>query len=182
MPITQSRMLNLIKAADAYASTLHSLTRFISDTASAIPPDAPSDTLLTALQNIQQFSALSTIPQDLLTLLAEEKAHFKLNATRNERHARRAKLKRQGLFTPQSLPPIPSPTTSKQMPLLSDIELARLGVDFGLTEQKLKMNEQHKEWGMPIPYPDVFDNSIPLSDEHKRHLKLPVESSDSDLF
>lgn len=182
MPITQSRMQNLIKAVDSYASTLHALTRFISETASAIPPEASPADLLTAITNIQQFSALSTVPQDLLTLVAEEKAHFKLNANRNERHARRARLKRKGLAKPAQLPPIPSVTTSGEMPLLSNVELARLGIDFVLSGHKIKMNEQHKEWGMPIPYPDIHDNSIPLTDEHKRHLGLPTESDDADLF
>lgn len=185
MPISQSRMLNLIKAVDAYSSTLHSLTSFISSTASAIPPDPPPAILLSAITNIQQFAALAAVPQSLLTCVAEEKAHFKLNAARNERHARRAKRKRlaQRDLSP-NLPPIPShqlaPANSPA--ILSDIELAKLGVDFTLSGHKIEINNFYLEQGLPAPYPDQHDNSIPLTPDHKRHLGLPVEDDDSSLF
>lgn len=180
MPISQTRMLNLIKAIDSYSSTLHALTRFISNTASAIPPNPPPDMLLSAISNIQQFAALSTVPNDLLTLVAEERAHFKLNAARNERHALRAKKKRLA-HSPRSMPQIPQQHFAPTSSPLSDIELARLGVDFVLSGQKLEINQFYLEQGLPAPYPDHLDNSTPLTDDHKRHLGLPVES-DEDIF
>lgn len=181
MPISQSRMLNLIKAIDAYASTHHTLTKFIADTATAIPPQPSADILLTALQNIQQFAALSAVPQHLLTIVAEEKAHFKLNAARNERHARRSKLKRQGL-RPAQLPAQPAPPAQTEFIPLSDVQLARQGLDIGLAAHKLKINQDWEALGQRAPFPDIY-NDEPLTLDHKIHLGLAKpEDFDTDLF
>ena len=179
MPISQTRMLNLIKAIDAYSTTLRSLTSFISHTAATIQPNAPADFLLTAITNIQQFAALSSVPQNLLTCVAEEKAHFKLNAARNERHALRAKKKRLAAQKPTSNQPPQLPAPNLETQILSDIQLAALGIDFALSNHKLQINRFYLEQGLPVPYPDHLDNSIPLTDDHKRHLNLPVETDDS---
>ena len=127
MPIKQKRITTLLEAADAFSSTLRAATTFINETAAALSPDSDRETLLTAIQNIQQYFALTSIPHRLIEAIAEEKAHFKLNKTRNERHARRSKLKRQG-FTQKPLPALPTP---QQPVTLSDVELAKLGYDIG---------------------------------------------------
>lgn len=164
MPIKQERMLTLLEAADAFSTTLRAASAFINETASAITPDSDRETLLTAIQQIQQYFALTSIPHRLLEAIAEEKAHFKLNRARNERHARRSKLKRAGLRP--ATPALPAPPTFQQHPPLSDIELARQGYDDSLTSKKIEINAVHRASNLPEPYLDPYDNSIPLLPDH----------------
>jgi hypothetical protein len=179
MPIKQERMLILLEAADAFSTTLRAASTFISDTASTITPETPRETLLQAIHNIQQYFSLASIPHRYIEAIAEEKAHFKLNKTRNERHARRSKLKRLGLKPTQL--PNPNPPRSSETITLSDVELAKHGHDAQLTNHKLQINAQYREARMTEPYPDVYDTSIPLTLEHQIGLGLiaPPESDDS---
>lgn len=173
MPIKQERMLTLLEAADAFSNTLRAATTFINETAATITPDSDRATLLQALHNIQQYFALSSIPHRLIEAIAQEKAHFKLNRARNERHARRSKLKRQG-FEQKPLPNVPTPRESQPI-ALSDLELARQGHNAALTSQKIAINQLHKDHNMPEPYADVYDDS-PLLPDHT------TPQSDDSLF
>lgn len=179
MPIKQERILILLEAADAFSTTLRAASTFISDTASTITPETPRETLLEAIHNIQQYFALASIPYRYVEAIAQEKAHFKLNRARNERHARRSKLKRLGL-KPTPLPQ-PNPPRASETITLSDLELARHGHDAQLTNHKIQINAEHRAAHMPEPYPDVYDNSIHLTLEHQIGLGLiaPPESDDS---
>lgn len=181
MPIKQERMIALLSAADSLSQTIKNAATFVSTTASAIPPSPSPDELLTALQAIQSYMALISIPHQHLEAIATEKAHFKLNEARNKRHAARARRNRTSsplpAPTPTTAPPNTSPPNTSQPAILSDIELARLGVDFAMADQKMAINEYHSARNMVIPYPDPYDDSVPLTDEHKRYLGLPVETS-----
>lgn len=182
MPIKQERMLTLLEAADAFSTTLRAASTFINETASTITPDSDRETLFQAIHNIQQYFALATIPHRFIEAIAEEKAHFKLNRTRNERHARRSKLKRAGL-KPVSLPS-PSHKSAVEPITLSDMDLAKLGHDSTLTTHKLKINADHAAMNLPEPYLDPYDNSTPLTLEHQIGLGLiaPADLSDDSLF
>lgn len=68
-----------------------------------------------------------------------------------------------------------------QIRIWSKEEMERYG-DTELAGHKFQINKFYEENKMPSPYPDPYDNSIPLADEHKRHLGLPVEEDDSSFL
>jgi len=205
-------MLALIKIADAFKDQLLFQTRLISSTIRDLPPNpAPAD-LLAAIQTLQHLANATTLDPNALELLATEKAHFKLNATRNNRLAAKARIRRGqdadqlGRTAPASIQrhvtagydeffqkstagAIPKTEISKPpftgaaaayntTRLLSDEELAK-HTNIELAEQKIEINKFHTDMNMPEPYPDVYDDSIPLSDDHKRHLGIPTPPSSS---
>lgn len=65
--------------------------------------------------------------------------------------------------------------------VLSDEQLAQY-MDIELAENKMKINKFCESVKTPAPYPDPYDDSIPLLPEHKRHLGLPVDDDDASPF
>lgn len=208
MAITQTRMLALIKIADDFKTQLLSTNRTVLDIIRALPIQPSPEELLSTIQSIQHLHLQLTINPQALEILSTERAHFKLNQRRNTRQMLRARKKR-GLDLDNAPPrnTAPHAITVKEsnystffdkpdqklftgavaqyntVKPLSDADLsaqlASIGIDMKVVEQKIAMNAQHKEWNMAIPYPDPYDDSIPLSDDHKRHLGLPVDDDDS---
>lgn len=204
-------MLALIKIADNFKDQLLFINRTIHSVFSEIPPNPSPVELLSAIQAFQTIAQEITINSNALEILATEKAHFKLNAARNARHAARARQKRgsetrnantapdmlgrhvpesyERFFQKSTVGAIPVPQTPRarftgatavynKVSILSDEDLAKIH-DEELSAQKIKLNKIHKEANMPEPYPDWGDNSVPLTDEHKRALGLPVDSDDA---
>lgn len=86
--------------------------------------------------------------------------------------------------------PTPAPRTEiysgaamaySKVRILSDEELAQY-TDMELAGHKIEINKFYESVKSPAPYPDVYDDSIPLSADHKRHLGLPVEDDDDSPF
>ena len=94
MAISQTRMLALLKISSDFKDLLLSTHRNISDTIRALPPRPTPDELLSAIQAIQSITNLITINPQALEILANENAHFKLNAQRNMRQMLRTRAKR----------------------------------------------------------------------------------------
>jgi len=65
--------------------------------------------------------------------------------------------------------------------ILSDEQLSDF-TDIKLASQKVEINKFCESKKMPPYYADVYDDTVPLADDHKRYLGLPVESDDSSLF
>lgn len=212
MAITQTRMLALIKAADDFREKLLFAEKFIQQTFAEIPRNPTLDEALSAIHTVQHFLAQLAISPQHLDTIATERAHFTANASRNARHALRARIKRNqsDSFNParstapdnigaktartfdQHLKPkgatlrfhdIPAEFTQTQKPVeppkvLSDKQLAQYG-DMDLAGHKLEINKFYESLKQPAPYPDYYDDSIPLAPEHKRHLQIPVDEDDS---
>lgn len=151
MAISQSRLISLIAAADDYRQALFSLkeqafalSRNVRER--TISPSAALDGLLIELQQVE--SRLKFPIQSTATL-AEERAHFRSNAKRNESAAKRAKRKRReagmkempptrlGLMVQPNLQP-------GQTQFVSAINTKSLDaeVEAALAEQRLKEMEQ----------------------------------------
>lgn len=80
--------------------------------------------------------------------------------------------------------PKPAPTTKiypgaaapySQIVLLPDDQLP----DLNLANHKIEINNFCKKRNSPEPYPDPYDDSIPLTLDHKIHLNLPTDNDDS---
>lgn len=214
MAITQTRMLALIKIADEFKDQLLFTNRTIASIFSDLPANPSPADLLSAIQSFQSIAQSITLNANALEILATEKAHFKLNATRNARHAARARQKRGSDSRPANTAPdmlgrhvpdgygqffqkstagaIPVPQSQRarftgatavynQVTPISDAELAKIH-DEELANQKIKLNKLAEASNMPEPYPDWADSSVPLSDDHKRALGLPVAEDDDSLF
>ncbi len=69
-------------------------------------------------------------------------------------------------------------TPYRKVQVLSDEQLAQY-MDLELAENKMKINKFCESVKMPAPYPDPLDDSVPLSDDHKRHLGLPIDDDDA---
>lgn len=65
--------------------------------------------------------------------------------------------------------------------ILSDEQLNKL-TDMKLAAHKQEINAFCASHKMPPAYPDPYDDSIPLANEHKRHLGLPVDDDDASPF
>lgn len=209
MAISQSRMLALIKIADDFKTQLLSTNRAVLDLIRALPIQPTPEELLTTIQAVQHLHLQLSLSPQALEILSTERAHFKLNSQRNTRQMLRARKKRGldlDYAPPRNTAPQTLTTKGESsysaffdkpaqklftgaaaqyntVKTLSDADLsaqlASIGIDMKLVEHKIAMNNQHKEWNMAIPYPDPYDDSIPLSDDHKRHLGLPVDDDDS---
>lgn len=196
MAITQTRMLELIRIAEDLKRKLLETRANIEE----LTKDLPAvPTIAQAMDTIKslQFLAhhISVAPRDL-EILATEKAHFKLNATRNAREAKRQRLRRGQ--NPESAPQPKSTAPAsihvklsdtkyeyitrelappkQQAPMTNDALIA--GIDETLAAQKLEINKFYREMGQPEPYADFLDESVPLTNEHRRHLGLPVEDDE----
>lgn len=193
MPISQSRMLSLIQTADSFKAELFLLTSTISSTIQELPPAPTLAQTLECIQTIQTAIASSRLDPKALDNLASERAHFRANASRNTRMALKAKIKRG-----QNLEEIPSRTTAplqinakispltkhlqaKPLPapptLLPDSELP----DFVLANHKIEINKFYSDRNCAEPYPDPYDDSTPLSLDHKIHLNLEPDG-DGGIF
>lgn len=51
--------------------------------------------------------------------------------------------------------------------------------DLNLANHKIEINNFCKKRNAPEPYPDPYDDSIPLTLDHKIHLGLPIDEDDS---
>lgn len=227
MAITQNRMLSLIHIADEFKSTLFYTQQFIQDTIKELPKNPSNSDLLSALQSIQQYSAAISFSPAAIENLANEKAHFKLNARRNERSAHSQRRKRgtdesatpARSTAPRSINPqvpdqfasylapyrgialrgdlTPTPASPKLYGAaaasyaaanaspqpMSDAELSKY-VNLELSSQKAEINAFCTSHNMPIPYPDIYDDETPLTDDHKLHFgQAPLgASSDDSIF
>lgn len=204
MAISQARMLALINIADDFKSQLLSTNRAALDILKELPINPSPEELLSSLQAIQYLHTHVTLNPNAIETLANERAHFKLNSQRNTRQMLRARQKRgQNLEqpTPKQTAPLaiavkkrneesfydkPQKFTGAAAPyskvqVLSDEQLAQY-MDIELAENKIKINKFCESVKMPAPYPDPYDDSIPLLPEHKRHLGLPVDDDDASPF
>jgi|688.fasta_scaffold23911_26 hypothetical protein len=109
MAISQTRMLALLKISSDFKDLLLSTHRNISDAIRALPPQPTPDELLSTIQTIQAITNLITINPQALEILANENAHFKLNAQRNTRQMLRNRAKRHATPTPYKLLPGEAP-------------------------------------------------------------------------
>lgn len=146
MPISQSRVITLIQIAETFKTELLTRQRAITAIISDIPPDAPRESLLRAVQLIQTYNSELTLSPAALDTLSTERAHFKLHAKRNARLAANAR-KRKGKLSPATT--------------LSTSKLAS-----PLAARKLDLNATYKQFNMPEPYPDPHNDSEPLLPEH----------------
>ena len=105
MPISQSRMIALINSAIDYKQALDKLIDIIHNT----PPETPSEHLFI----FAHLPSLLNDPINTPATIAVEYHHFKHNARRNDRHARKAAVRRQqqGLM-PRSTTPRDTRLTS----------------------------------------------------------------------
>lgn len=160
MAITQTRMLTLLAISERlknFLSLSQSQTSFI---ISSLSPDPSREELLSAIQSIQTLNASISIPSADIETLAIERAHFKANANRNERLARKARQRRG---VPPNSPSSTAPTTLSPAPLhLSQPSPSPLS----LSARKLSLNQTYEQFDMPPPYADPYDNSEPLLPEH----------------
>lgn len=173
MPITQSRMIALIAAADELKDGVLAARRFIGDTLKALPANPTREEALGALQGFQQYLDQFIIPAATFDLLANEKAHFRANAARNARHARRAAAKRSGApkahTAPTAIGTAPSAGQRPALPashtLLSPLALA-----------KLSINETCAACNMPPEFsPAELHDDAPLAPHKRAMLGLEAE-------
>lgn len=197
MPITQNRMLAIIQAADAFRAKVLEADQFLADILRELPTDPTLDECLKILQSIQLYRHHLNLPVKHLDNLAAERAHFAANATRNIRHANRAKRKRGAEIAPtrstapDAIGKAPQPFAHlvKQFPELASPEPQRFGVatplplhNERLIRQKIKLNELYKSKKMKEPYPDVYNDDEPLEPDHLRALGLPIPEADDGPF
>lgn len=198
MAISQNRMLELIRIADAFKTKLFETRANIETLAKEVPADATPKQLWDFIASIQLLAHTITVAPNDIETLSVEKAHFKLNATRNAREAKRQRLRR-GLNTEVPISRSTAPDSIKvkladtkfeyitrelaqpkrHAPLTNDALLA--GIDEALANQKLEINKLYREKNMKEPYEDFLDDSVPLHPDHRRALGLPVED-DGELF
>lgn len=158
MAISQTRMIALLTIAETFKNELLTRQRAIADILSDIPLNAPRESLLRAAQLIQTYNSELSLPPAALDTLATERAHFKLHATRNERLARKARLRRGATLDATSTtspPTIGQHSRPSPLPTISD-----------LAAQKLSYNAQYARFNMPAPYADPYNESEPLLPEH----------------
>jgi hypothetical protein len=193
MAITQTRMIALIRIADNLKNQLLTLQSALSDTYTTLPPNPTTSDFLYALQTIQNIKNSISIPPADLETLADERAHFKLHASRNDRLAKRARQRRTGepstasLTAPDKITSRPGPFAlstaisprpaknpqqltgaarpySTIRPLSADELSTHINMD--LVAQKLAINAQHARYNMPEPYADPYNDAEPLLPEH----------------
>jgi len=204
MAITQSRMLALIQIAEDFKSQLLSTNRTALDIIRDLPPNSSSAELLSTIQALQHLHLSLTISPQALEILSTERAHFKLNSQRNTRQMLRARRKRgQDLDHAPNRNTAPHTLTSQgkdnysaffdkaptsqiftgaaapysKIKLLSEEELNSF-TDMKLAQHKIDINNFYKSVNAAEPYADVYDDSIPLTSDHKRHLGLPVDDDE----
>ena len=202
MAITQTRMLALIHAGETFRDQILSSNKFVRTLIQSLPPNASQSETLQVLQDIQQYFAMLSISPEALNTLATEKAHFRANARRNERHAAHARRKRgaSDTFTPSrsTAPDTISPSVpenlSQYFNIKPDLQPQVVHKPTGivaqqqwtaadvLIDQKIKINKLYRDTNQPEPYPDFADETVPLTPDHLRALGLPVPESDDSLF
>jgi hypothetical protein len=194
MPITQNRMLALIEVADAFKDKVLECEKVLSEIFRDLPPNPTLAECLKTLESIQLYRKHLTLSAPHLDTLAVERAHFTANATRNIRHANRAKRKRGAEPTqnrstaPDTIRKAPKPfkTIFQKWEGLEEPMFKPFGAvttdlpktNDTLIRQKIKLNEMHKNLNMKEPYPDVHNDDEPLQPEHRRFLGLPVEDDE----
>ena len=202
MAITQTRMLALIHAGETFRDQILSSNKFVRTLIQSLPSDATQSQTLQVLQDIQQYFAMMSISPEALNTLATEKAHFRANARRNERHAAHARRKRgaSDTFTsarstaPDTISPSVPENLSQYFNIKPDLQPQVVHKPTGivaqqqwtaadvLIDQKIKINKLYRETNQPEPYPDFADETVPLTPDHLRALGLPVPESDDSLF
>lgn len=202
MAITQTRMLALIHAGETFRDQILSSNKFVRTLIQSLPPNASQSETLQVLQDIQQYFAMMSISPEALNTLATEKAHFRANARRNERHAAHARRKRgaSDTFTsarstaPDTISPSVPENLSQYFNIKPDLAPQVVHKPTGivaqqqwtaadvLIDQKIKINKLYRETNQPEPYPDFADETVPLTPDHLRALGLPVPESDDSLF
>jgi hypothetical protein len=204
MAITQTRMLALIHAGETFRDQILSSNKFVRTLIQSLPPNATQAQTLQTLQDIQQYFAMMSISPEALNTLATEKAHFRANARRNERHAAHARRKRgaSDTFTsarstaPDTISPSVPPDLHKYFNIKPDLEPQVVHKPTGivamqqwneadvLIDQKIKINKIHADMNMKEPYNSdaIFDESIPLDPDHYQFLGLERPESDDSIF
>ena len=202
MAITQTRMLALIHAGETFRDQILSSNKFVRTLIQSLPSDATQAQTLQTLQDIQQYFAMMSISPEALNTLATEKAHFRANARRNERHAAHARRKRgaSDTFTsarstaPDTISPSVPPDLHQYFNIKPDLQPQTVHKPTGivaqqqwtaadiLIDQKIKINKLYRDTNQPEPYPDFADETVPLTPDHLRALNLPVPESDDSLF
>lgn len=202
MAITQNRMLELIRIADAFKTKILDYEQAVQGLLKDLPPNATPEQLWGFVQSIQLLANSITLSAQDLEILSMEKAHFKLNATRNLREAKRQRARRgQNLEAINPRSTAPDSINVKFSPKYAHItrELAPkprenfaafgqainpsliAGLDEGLVRQKLEINKLYEDKKMRAPYADPFDDSIPLEPDHLRALGQAPDD-DGELF
>lgn len=189
MPITQIRMVRVIRAADLFKNSIIAAKNFVSEQCSGLGPDCTREETLAALQAIQFYFVNLSLPLGELENLAAERAHFAQNAVRNNRQANRERTKRApaGTVARSTAPDTMDKTRSEWTALALDRIIPKPsaqgaeGLNMAnvmrsanqppaskpedektLAEHKLDYNRIAGQFNMPIPYPDPYDDSQPL--------------------
>jgi hypothetical protein len=160
MAITQSRMIELIRIADALTTTILFHKEQIYSIITALPQDLPRDDLISAVRSIQTLTHSLSISPSHLNTLAAERAHFKLNARRNDRIAKKAR-QRRGVALDAISATAPQSLTSKPTPQ-PDLP----AIVHSLSSRKIEINKIHKKFNMPEPYSNPHNDTEPLLPEH----------------
>jgi hypothetical protein len=204
MAITQSRMLEVIRVANTFKTKILDYSRTMDEIIKDLPPDASPDQLWRFVRSMQMVAKSLTLSFEDLEILALEQAHFKLNATRNAREAKRQRLRRgkdPETITPRSTAPdsIQIKFSPKTTHLQREMEQTKntnfspkfapttnnsliAGINEDLANQKLAINKLYESKNMRAPYPDFLDDSEQLAPDHLRALGLAPEGEDSELF
>ena len=204
MAITQTRMLALIHAGETFRDQILSSNKMVRTLIQSLPPNATQAQTLQVLQDIQQYFAMMSISPEALNTLATEKAHFRANARRNERHAAHARRKRgaSDTFTPArstaptTISPSVPPDLHKYFNIKPELEPQVVHKPTGivayqqwndadvLIDHKIKINKIHADMNMKEPYNSdaIFDESVPLDPDHYQFLGLPRPETDDSIF
>jgi hypothetical protein len=201
MAITQTRMLALIHAGETFRDQILSSNKFVRTLIQSLPANATQAQTLQTLQDIQQYFAMMSISPEALETLATEKAHFRANARRNERHAAHARRKRGAsdayTSTRSTAPDTISPAVPAALHQYFNIKpelqpeprkatgivgMQQWTAADVLIDQKIKINKLYRDTNQPEPYPDFADETVPLHPDHLRALGLPTPESDDSLF
>lgn len=202
MAITQTRMLALIHAGETFRDQILSSNKFVRTLIQSLPPNTSQSETLQVLQDIQQYFAMMSISPEALNTLATEKAHFRANARRNERHAAHARRKRGASdayassrsTAPDTISPSVPENLSQYFNIKPDLAPQTVHKPTGivaqqqwtaadiLIDQKIQINKLYRDTNQSEPYPDFADETVPLTPDHLRALGLPVPESDDSLF
>lgn len=179
MPITQSRMIRLIRTADLFKDHILSAQHFVTEICRELPPAPTHEELLTAIQTIQLYFAQLSFPPAEIDNLSAERAHFAANATKNNRQTLRAQNKRPARQHNSTAPEtmqkplnaaqaiareLPPP---KPSPILAVARIATIVEEQKtLSQHKLDYNAIAQRFKMPKPYADPYDDTTPLLPEH----------------
>lgn len=98
MPITQTRLLAIIQTAECFATLVRRMEQEIPQVLQAIAAEPSAEARAGLAAQAWGLMAAMRPPIEAITMLEREKAHFRVNATRNDRQRRRLAAQRGALL------------------------------------------------------------------------------------